>query len=60
MPIAAVVYLADVVAGVPIYQDPDFWAFTSELSVRVPSDAAAAVHRILVNLVAGWKPISDL
>ena len=36
IPAAALVYLADVVAGVSNDTDPDAWAFTSEASLRVP------------------------
>ena len=34
---AALMFLADAVAGVTIDTDPDAWAFTSDLSVRVPA-----------------------
>ena len=33
---AAVVFLIDVVGGLSVDTDPDSWAFTSELSVRLP------------------------
>ncbi|MCD9623274.1 hypothetical protein [Rhabdothermincola salaria] len=36
LPIAALVYLSDAVAGITIDTDPDTWAFTSQLSVRRP------------------------
>lgn len=53
MPIAALVFLVDAVAGVSIDTDPDAWAFTSDLSVRLaapaPSTTIDATTTILRN-----------
>ena len=40
---AGLMFLADAVAGVTIDTDPDSWAFTSDLSVRVPGRPATGV-----------------
>ena len=37
---AAVAFLIDVVGGLTIDTDPDNWAFTSDLSIRLPLDVA--------------------
>ena len=39
---AAIVFLIDVVGGLSVDTDPDSWAFTSELSVRLPLAATPA------------------
>jgi len=53
MPIAALVFLVDAVAGVSIDTDPDAWAFTADLSVRLvapmPSSTIDATTTILRN-----------
>jgi acyl-coenzyme A thioesterase PaaI-like protein len=36
VPVAALVFLADVVAGLAVDTDPDTWTFTSDISVRAP------------------------
>ncbi len=43
VPAYALVFLADVVAGVSIDTDPDAWAFTSDVSVRAPLQPAPGV-----------------
>ncbi len=40
IPMAAVVFLVDVVGGLTIDKDPDAWAFTSDLSIRLPLERA--------------------
>lgn len=51
MPMASIVFLVDAVAGVTIDDDPDAWAFTSDLTVhlsgpvRGPLDATTTVLR---------------
>lgn len=51
MPMASIVFLVDAVAGVTIDDDPDAWAFTSDLTVhlsapvRRPLDATCTVLR---------------
>ena len=51
MPMASIVFLVDAVAGVTIDEDPDVWAFTSDLTVhlagpvRGPLDATCTVLR---------------
>jgi acyl-coenzyme A thioesterase PaaI-like protein len=39
---SAVVFLVDVVAGLQVDTDPDTWAFTSDLSLRLPDRPAPA------------------
>lgn len=43
MPMASIVFLVDAVAGVTIDDDPEVWAFTSDLTVHL----AGPVHRSL-------------
>lgn len=43
VPAYALVFLADVVAGVSIDTDPDAWAFTSDVSVRAPLRPAPGI-----------------
>ena len=71
MPIAALVFLVDAVAGVSIDTDPDAWAFTADLSVRltalIPRTTIDATTTILrngsrsatarVDLAANGEPI---
>lgn len=51
MPMSSIVFLVDAVAGVTVDNDPDAWAFTSDLTVhlsgpvRGPLDARCAVLR---------------
>jgi len=51
MPMASIVFLVDAVAGVTVDDDPDAWAFTSDLTVhlvgpvRAPIDATCTVLR---------------
>ena len=44
MPAYALVFLADVTAGVSIDTDPDAWAFTTEVSMRVPVTVPPAIE----------------
>ena len=54
--LAAVSFLIDVVGGLTIDTDPDAWAFTSDLSIRLPlSHAPAAVETQAIVLRSGAR-----
>jgi acyl-coenzyme A thioesterase PaaI-like protein len=59
VPAAAIVYLTDVVTGVPVDQDPDAWLFTSELSVRAPlARPPASIESWSTTLRAGRRSVT--
>ncbi len=59
VPAAAIVYLTDVVTGVPVDQDVESWLFTSELSVRAPlAPPPASIESWSTTLRAGRRSVT--
>lgn len=56
---SALVFLADVVAGLAVDTDPDAWTFTSDVSVRIPAALAPpAVEARSITRRAGRRSIT--
>lgn len=61
MPASALLYLADVVAGISVDTDHEYWTFTSDLSVRSPAQLVDRVEaRAVIERAGNRSSLCDV